>query len=75
MLHWVLLQLAEQDQYQHLGGYSDEQGQHYAALYAAQQMNIAQMTAYDPAAIAAWQVRIMLGLITCVLYPACSASR
>ncbi len=61
-----LPQLGEQDQYQQLGGYSDEQGQHYAALYAAQQMGIAQMTAYDPAAIAAWQVHIMLDLITCL---------
>jgi len=69
-----LLQLGEQDQYQQLGGYSDEQGQHYAALYAAQQMNIAQMTAYDPAAIAAWQVRIMLILVACLKYPSCGYS-
>ena len=54
------------EQYQQLGGYSDEQGQHYAALYAAtaqmtaaQQMSVAQMSAYDQAAhIAAWQVPI-----------------
>ena len=65
----LVLQMAEQEQYQQLGGYSDEQGQHYAALYAAQaqmglnaaQMGIAQMSQYDQAAhLAAWQVHISL---------------
>ena len=68
-----MLQLAEQEQYQQLGGYSDEQGQHYAAMYAAQQMGIAQqMAAYDPAAIAAWQVHITLELTVGLQYPVAS---
>ena len=73
----AVLQMAEQEQYQQLGAYSDEHGQHYAAMYAAQQMGIAQMSAYaDPATLAAWQVRVMLGLIACLQSPAgCPAQR
>ena len=70
-----VLQMAEQEQYQQLGGYSDEQGQHYAALYAATaqmsaaQMGVAHMTAYDQAAVAAWQVHVVHDLAACLRGP------
>ena len=69
--------------YQQLGDYSDAQGQHYAALYAAQaqaqmnaaQMGVAGMTAYDAAQIAAWQVRHELPRYRCIMFEATVVSR